>query len=339
MERLPKFEVIGAVPEEEKALVAQGKQEIFEKQGEILPEDVRVRFETAEYKKTPEQITILNFINEETNRLLVEAGVETFDIPINNYHILPLKELDYYFESKSDGSYSDRGKAIGLSSELRSNLLRFTVVAFHEALHMKSRYITEAYIGQDGKVNEHTYRSGVRAMVPYKKDKNGRGATHFSGLDEGIVAWQEKLSFLRLLEIPELAKEKEKYYTEESVANRKKISEDLHIPEDEIFVIEDMAKMKFSGVGYRPQREVLEYVCEEIKNEFGDKYTTKEDVFKEFLKANFDGNLISIARLMKKSFGEDSLRILAMMKNKDRDQDIGNVFEMLKKLRRRVIKV
>jgi hypothetical protein len=338
MERLPKFEVIGAVSDEIKEQVIQKQQEKFEKQQELLYEDIKVEFEAAEAKnpKTPEQIAVLNFINEETNRLLVECGAEPFDIPVGNYHILPPEEMKKFFDTKSSGTYSDMGKAIGLSSELSSSLLCFAVVAFHEALHMKSRHVYEVWIGKDGKTKEKKYRSGVRAESPHKKDIDGKSVTHFSGLDEGIVAWQEKLSFLRLLEIPELAKEKEKYYSEKGEIERRRISKERNIPEDEIFWTENIDELKWSGVGYTAQRRVLEYVCEEIKSEFTDEYSTKEDVFRIFLKANFNANLVPIARLMKKTFGPDGLRILAMIKNSDRGHDTNNVLEMLKKLRQRI---
>lgn len=335
MERLPRFEIIGDVPDYKKEQVAEEKREMFKKQKELLPEEARKKLEAAEYEKTPEQIAILNFINDETNRLLIESGVEPFDIPVDNYYILPPKEFKEFLNTESRGAYSDNGKAIGLSSSLRENLLQFAVVAFHEALHMKARHISEAWINKDGNLRDQIYRSGIKVESSYKKDTEGRVITHFSGIDEAIVAWQEKLSFSKLLEIPELAVEKEKYYSDKGRAERKRISKNKGVPEDEIFWTEETDKLKFFGVGYVAQRRVLEYVCEEIKNEFGSDFSTKEDVFKEFLKVNFNSNLIPIARLMKKTFGPDGLRILAMVKSKDGISDTNNVLEMLKKLRSR----
>jgi hypothetical protein len=338
MENLPKFEIIGAVSEEEKEKARKRKTEVFLKQedSELATEKERREIKQAEYPKTPEQIAILRFINDETNRLMQECGVEPFDIPLKNWHILPEKELKKIFDSRT-GVYVGEASAIGLSSDLRLNLLRFAVVAFHEALHMKSREIWELYKDKDDKVKEQRYRGGVRATSPHTKDKNERPVSHFCGLDEGIVAWQEKLSFPKLLEIPELAEEKKRRESEENIKARQKIAKDKERPEDEIFWIDPMDDKNWSGVGYIPQREVLDYVLNQILEEFGNEYKTKDDLFKIFLKTNFDGNLIPIARLMKQTFGGNGLRVLGMMKTDNDNGGINNVLEMLRKMRRDIL--
>ena len=58
---------------------------------------------------------------------------------------------------------------------------------------------------------------------------------------------------------------------------------------------------------------MLEYVCSEIQKQFPDKYQSIEEVFKEFLKANFTGQLLGIARLVEQTFGEGSFRLLGNM--------------------------
>lgn len=338
MENLPKFEVIGNVPEEEKDKFKNLRKDVFIKQedSEVATEKEKEVIRKAEYDKTPEQVAILEFINNETSRLMRECGVEPFDIPSRNYHILPETVMKKVFSSEI-GAYIDNAMAIGLSSDLRTSLLRFAVVAFHESLHMKSRQIYELYTEKNGKISNQRYRGGVRATSPYAKDNHDRPVTHFSGLDEAIVAWQEKLSFLTLLEAPVLFEEKEKYESERNIKLRQKIAKDRDIPEDEIFWIDDVDEFRWSGVGYRMQRKVLEYVCEEIVKEFNENYSTKEDVFKEFLKANFDGNLIPIARLMKKTFGDNGLRVLGMMKTDNKNGSLNNVLEMLRKMRRDIL--
>jgi hypothetical protein len=334
MEKLPKFEVIGDVPEKEKADYIARKRDIFEKQERILPEDDKLRkeIENAEYTKTPEQIAILNFINEETNRLMKECGVEPFDIPIENYHILPEKELKKFFDAQSSGTYSSRAYAIGLSSDLRSNLLWFATVAFHESLHMKAREVAQLYRGEEGKYKEKRYRAGIKVFSPHQKDINGNSVTHFSGADEGVIAWQEKINFSKLLELPELAEERKEYESEKSEIFRSRISLEKEIPEDEIICV-NQDGTSWQNIGYPEQRKVLEYVCEEISKELKDKYPSKEDVFREFLKATFNGNLIVIARLMKQTFGGKGLRALGMMKT-GKNNIVNNVLEMLRGMRR-----
>lgn len=334
MERLPKFEVIGKVSPMEKEIVVDGQREIFLRQQDMLSPKEKAKFSLAEEKeKTPEQIAVLDFINIETNRLMVEAGVTPFNIPVKNYHIFPPEILKKLFDSEI-GTYLHKGRLIGLSSELQKNLLTFAVVAFHEALHMKSRQIDEAFIDEKGEVQTEPYRGGVKSDSPHIRNKQGKRTSHFSGLDEAIVAWQEKISFPRLLDAPGLEAEKKRYFSEEAQKERQQISEKTKTPEDEIFRIENLEEGKWDGVGYRAQRRVLEYVCLEILAEFADVYQTKEDVFKVFVKATFNGNLIPIARLMKKTFGPHALRLLAMMKSKDNNMDANNLIEALGKMRR-----
>ncbi len=333
MENLPKFEVIGAVSEEKKEEFAIKRRDIFIKQQDLMPEGERKKLEAVEYDKTPEQIAALDFIDQETNRLLQECGVEPIDIPAKNYHILPKEEMDKFFHTSSAGTYEGSKYAIGLSSELRKSLLMFVTVAFHEALHMKARQIWQLYEDREGKLKNKIYRSGMRVFSPRKKNMQGRSVTHFSGLDEAVVAWQEKLSFPRLLNIPELKEEKDKYEQEDSKAKRQKIAEERGIPDDEIFWLDLVDKSIGGGAGYYWQRKVVEYVCEEIVKEFPEEYQNKEEVHREFLKANLNGNLIPIARLMKKTFGDTGLRALGMMKSKDEDGALDNVMEMLRKMR------
>ncbi|MFA6430531.1 MAG: hypothetical protein WC229_01405 [Candidatus Paceibacterota bacterium] len=334
MENLPKFEVIGNVPEEEKDKYRSYKKDIFIKQGEMLPKERAEELNALEQEKTPEEIVILNLINEETSRLMKECGVEPFDIPIQNYHILPPEGLKKFFGTDSDGVY--KNYAVGLSSELRSSLLDFATTAFHESLHMKSRSIWELYEDEKGKIKHNEYRGGVRSFSPNTKDEKGIRVGHFSGLDEAIVSWQEKIFLQKFLSIPELAKEKQVYDSEENKLLRQKIAKKRGLPEDEILGV-DSSSERVLMYGYYGHRRVLEYVCEEISKEFDDKYQSREDVFKDFLRSNFDGNLILIARLMKQTFGDMGLRALSTMRIGYPSGGIENLLEMLRKMRRNVL--
>lgn len=336
MENMPKFEVVGKVTDNDKRKFQDAEKDVFLRQEKSVPEtdEDRLEIEKTEIAKTPEQVAILNFINNETNRLMDECGVEPYDLPINNYHILPKEQMKKYFNVDTSGVYEPKFYAIGLSEELNKSLLKFAIVALHESLHAKSRQIMELFTDNDGVVRAQGYRGGVRAFSPHGKDEEGRPVGHFTGLDEAIIAWQEKLSFSKLLEIPELAKEKEELQTEEAIKLRKNIAKEDDIAEDEVYSID--SEGEYNSTGYRRQRSVLEYVCEEIATEFSDEYPTKEDVFRVFLKAEFDGNLIPIARLMKKTFGEHGFRTLSIMKGEDEAGVTSNVSEMLRKFRREI---
>lgn len=95
----------------------------------------------------------------------------------------------------------------------------------------------------------------------------------------------------------------------ENTAQKEKITE------DDIMLIFNKNKKDFiiAEKSYREQRQTLDYVCSEIQKEFSDQYKSIDDVFKEFLKANFTGQLLTIGRLVEETFGKGSSRILGDM--------------------------
>jgi hypothetical protein len=336
MEKLPNLDVIGNASEEEKWKFVKRRTHIFTNQLEsegLSPEKKR-SVEEANFPKSPEQISILNFINEETNKLMVELGIEPFDVPPENFYILPDTNLKELTDSKT-GAYEDESQAVGLTYHLRSSLFRFAYVSYHEMLHFKARQVSEVYKNEN-KVKNQTYRHGVRAYSTSKKDAEGNWHAHFVGLDEAIVGRQEKLFLSCLLDLPELAEEKVRQNTEEYKLARRKIAEEEKLPEDEINWIDPLDNKKWNGCGYYYLRRVLEYVCEEIAKEFSDMYEDKEAVFREFLKANFNGNLLTIGRLIEKTFGEGSFRDLGDIKTEG-GQTANLILEKLGKMRRKIL--
>lgn len=336
MEKLPNLGVIGNASEEEKEEFVKRRTRIFTNQleSEGLPPEKKRVVEEANFPKSPEQISILNFINEATSRLMVELGVEPFDVPPENFYILPDAELKELTDSKT-GAYEGASQAVGITYHLRSSLFRFAYVSYHEMLHFKARQVSEIYKNGD-KIKDQGFRHGVRAYSTSKKNAEDNRHAHFVALDEAIVGRQEKLFLSHLIDLPELAEEKKRQNTEQYKLSRKEIAEKEKIPEDEIYWIDPLDNKKWNGCGYYYPRRVLEYVCEEIAKEFSDKYEDKEAVFREFLKANFDGNLLAIGRLVEKTFGEGSFRDLGDMKTEG-GQTANLVLEKFGRMRRKIL--
>jgi len=77
-------------------------------------------------------------------------------------------------------------------------------------------------------------------------------------------------------------------------------------------------------------------VCAEIQKEFPEKFKSADDVYKIFLNAHFTGHLVTIGRLVEKTFGEGSFRELGNMGS---DKESGVLcLEFLKKARARQIR-
>jgi len=174
----------------------------------------------------------------------------------------------------------------------------------------------------------------VRALQ--RDGYHGKYHLHFAGLHEGIVSETEKRLLPKLLNRPELTKEREWLMSDEAKEMRKKLVEIKEISEDDIIWVGKKGEDDWEMVTYISQREVLNYMFTEIQKQFPSEYQSVDDVYKIFLNAHFTGQLLPLARLVEKTFGEGSFRLLG---NMDTSKQGGVLhFESLKKARSRQLK-
>jgi hypothetical protein len=216
----------------------------------------------------------------------------------------------------------------------RNKSMEFISSAFHELLHLKGCAVLEVEKeGEDSK--SHFLRFGMSINSSIKKNKDKQDHHHFIGLHEAIVTTQEKKSFHELIKNPIFEEERNIMQSFEFSNAKKDLIEKNKIPEDEIVWIYP-EKKDFSSFGYVAARKTLDYVLEEIQKEFSEKYASKDDVFKEFLKAHLQGGLLTIAHLVEDTFGDGSFRLLGNM-DKDTNSAITHL-ETLKQGRNRFLK-
>lgn len=302
-----------------------------------LPPESRKEFNKYEYPKSEKELGILNYVNRLTSQLMEEAGVRPYEIPAENYHIIP---PEFYKEVHGKGlaaTFLRPHVIIFDAQHVRANPVAFAATAFHETLHLKAHLSLEVQnAGEEtGGTNITTYRRGVCVAATQKHERHGRYHQHLQGLGEAIVAETEKRFLGELLDAPELAQEKARLTSDAGSALKKTLSKKEGAPEDDIIWVSEDGD-NFVCVPYRPQREVLNYVCDEIHKDASEKYKNSSEVFKEFLKAHFTGELLTIARLVEKTFGEGSFRLLGNMG----DEDGSGVLhlEALKKARARLLR-
>jgi hypothetical protein len=337
MEQIPEIRVVGDAPPEKKDTEREKIENALVNHLDSLTPGDKLTAEKFEYPKTEKERAVLDFINRETSRLMEEAGIEPHNIPQENYHILPPELYKEAAKGNSDGIAFEVRKAILLNAKtVRGNMVLFGSTALHEALHLKSHLSIEVTEDKEGKINTTPYRAGVSVKSLQRDGLHGRYHEHFRGLHEGIVAGTEKRLFKKLLDQPELEQEKEWLISPEAFTLRKELAEKKEIPEEDIIWVDKTNKNNWEIINYPRQRAVLEYVCNEIQKQFPDEYPDTESVFKEFLGANFTGHLLTIGRLVEKTFGEGSFRLLG---NMDTDKASGTLhLESLKKARARQIK-
>ncbi len=331
MEQGPEIRIVGGASEEKKEQVKKEVEQALFSHFESLSPQEREQFEKLEYPKSEKELALIQFANEETSRLMQEAGIEPYDVPVENYHIIP---SELYKKAAGDSgnatTFNTKQEIIFDAQEFRDNPVNFGAVALHESLHLKAHFSMEVQ-EKDDKVSKTPYREGVTIRALQSYGHHGKYHQHFVGLHEGIVAETEKRLLGKLLDRPELAKEKEWLASDEAKKIRKKLAEKKEIPEDDIIWVGKKGENDWETVSYLRQRDVLNYVCAEIQKQFPDEYQSADDVYKTFLNAHFTGRLLPLARLVEKTFGEGSFRLLG---NMDTDRQSGVLhLESLKKAR------
>ena len=332
MEKGPEIRIVGRASAEKKEQVRREVERALFSHFESLSPREKEQFKKFEYPKSEKELALINFVNEETSRLMREAGIEPYDIPAENYHIIP-PEL-YKKVAGDDGiaaAFSTRQGIIFDAQYFRDNPVNFGAVALHESLHLKAYFSIEVQ-EESSKVSKASYREGVVIQALQSHRYHGKYHQHFAGLDEAIVAETEKRLLAKLLDHPELATEKEWLMSDKAMEMRRKLAKERKIPEDDIFWVGEEDN-NCKTVPYFQQRNVLNYVCVEIQKQFPNEYQSADDVYKIFLKAHFTGQLLPLGRLVEKTFGEESFRLLG---NMDTNSKSGVLhLESLKKARAR----
>lgn len=333
MEKGPEIRIVGGASAEKKEQAKKEVERALFSHFESLSPQEREQFEKFEYPKSETELALISFANEETSRLMQEAGIEPYDVPIDNFHIVP---PELYKKATGGGgtatTFNAKQGIIFDAQHFRDNPVNFGAVALHESLHLKAHFSVEVQ-EEGGKTEKTNYREGVTIRALQSYGLHGKYHHHFEGLHEGIVAETEKRLLGKLLDRPELAKEKEWLTSDEAKEMRKKLAVEKEIPEDDIIWIGKKGKDDWETVSYLRQRDVLNYVCAEIQKQFPDEYQSADDVYKTFLNAHFTGRLLPLARIVEKTFGEGSFRLLG---NMDTDRQSGVLhLESLKKARMR----
>ncbi len=333
MEKGPEIRIVGRASAEKKKQVKKEIEQALFSHFESLSQREREQFEKLEYPKSEKELALIQFANEETSRLMQEAGIEPYDVPVDNFHIIP---PELFKKAASDdvtaAVFNTKQGIIFDAQHFRDNPVNFGAVALHELLHLKAHFSMEVQ-EEDDKVSKTPYREGVAIRALQRYRYHGKDHQHFAGLGEAIVAETEKRFLAKLLDHPELATEKKWLMSDEAKEMKRKLVEERGIPEDDIIWVGKKSNDDWEAVSYPRQRDVLSYVCAEIQKQFPNEYQDADDVYKIFLKAHFTGQLLLLGRLVEKTFGGGSFRLLG---NMDTDSKSGVLhLESLKKARAR----
>lgn len=332
MEKGPKLKIVGKASSDKKELVRQKIEGLLVSHFDNLPLDTQERLRKLEYPKSEKESTIIEYVNKETNKLMQECGMEPYNIPIENYHIVPSELYKSQFTRTGTAATFHKKQAMVFDAETHhNNPVSFGLASIHETLHLKAYTVFE--LGEKEESDESLYRTGVSS---YATIKDGTDHVHLDGLHEAIVATQEKKMFAGLMQIQGMKEEREWLTTNEARELKKKIAENDGLPENEILWVYRGDEKNWEGAYYYRQRLVLDYICHEIQNQFPERFKNTNEVFKEFLKAHFTGHLLTIANLIDGTFGKGSFRLLGNM-GTDRNSGIVHL-ESFKRIRDKFLK-
>ncbi|MBI3458870.1 hypothetical protein HY061_01240 [Candidatus Azambacteria bacterium] len=171
MEKGPEIRIVGGASNEKKEQVKEEIRQAFFNHFESLSPLEQEQLKKFEYPKSEQEITLINFANEETSRLMQEAGIEPYNVPIENYHIIP---SELYKKVAGDNgtaaTFITKQGIIFDAQHFRDNLVNFGAAVFHESLHLKAYFSLEVQ-ERDGQVNKTLLNFLI--VQNWRKKKNG----------------------------------------------------------------------------------------------------------------------------------------------------------------------
>lgn len=276
---------------------------------EQLPEETRQILESLEYEKKPYEKLAIKQINDVTNSLIEEFGLTPFNVPERNIHIIPeklYKQIEKNNETTAT-TFQDK-QAIILNAEKLVHPFDRVSSIFHEIIHLKNFLAIE--------VHEDLYKpyqSGLKVSASQKKAERIGFFTVFSGLNEAVVSEIQKRYFWQIIKKNQfLTKEYNWQISNQAQEFKEKIAKEKSITPDEIIWVSKDGKY-YNQFPYYEQRKVLNYIVKSIYEDNREKFKSIDEVMKLFFQSYFDGKLLRIAKLIEKSFGRGSFRMIGTM--------------------------
>lgn len=319
----PEIKVVGGSEGEKEKFKQRAQNEFGEGHQKMKNKELEKELQENEIEKSDVEQEIIAVANELTNEVLKRFGCQPFDIPEKNIHIYPEK----FYKEKiagdgAPGRFSFYRQAILLSEEgISKNPYYLAIIILHEMIHAKNfSSLTNT------KDDIFLRREGFKM---HRKDRDADTLyTVFHGMNEAITEKIAKELFPDLLNSVSFFKHANENETDEFSLKLKDGIKDFT---DEVYLFDKTTK-KIDRFAYHEQRRVLDYVIQSLSEDNEDKFETKQNVLDLFYKAYFSGEVLEIARLIKKSFGEDAFRILGNISKEP--QSAVEVLDYLEKKRR-----
>lgn len=279
---------VGFTSEEEKNF-SEHFRKLFEDQ-----KDPEITFKKYEREKTEEEKLMFAAILEKLPEFIKKYGGNPLSITLDHVHILDIEKMDDKYKEKVKG----KGACYLARQELMyvidyRNDLENAHNLVHELIHFNSFQSIEGKNIGDKKV----YNSRRVGLEVFNKVKD---VTFFSDMNEAITE--------------ELHKRFDREYFESTHGISDEVRERNSIKKYAGEKGEDISMVSLSDGGsgettfrvkyydYQKERERWNALIDNLFDENKDQFSSREEVFEVFARAAMSGNLLPLARLLKKTY-------------------------------------
>lgn len=309
MRKSSSFErVVGSISEE-------AREQILQEKGERFDDQIFEELKGKERKKTPEELQIISLVNQATNRLRAHYGLDNFDIPEKNIHIIKEEE---WLKERVSAFFAATKQIVAMREPIAK--IAFLHKVFHEMVHFKAYDALQVVTGEeDSELKE--YRLGLTVFT-----RNGK-AVFFRNLNEAVTEELTNKWTRELLHDPLFAQEikqtteiiskyshvitpdgnplfdADTFYAE--VENKKTWRKAI----GRMFGLQEKSKRIIAESStYTRERKIVNTLIDKIFEKTSRQFGDKEEIFELFAKGMMTGNLLPIGRLVDGTFGKGTLR-------------------------------
>lgn len=315
--------VVGLKTLSKKEKILKAQKEEFKSQRSFKKMNRERWLSNKEREKTPEELEIISIVNEATNEILQKYGVDPFNIPPGNVHVMKKNVVLKLFDrlspintrpmvERGDGISYHNMEAIEIIDPISKIQLAHTV--FHEMIHSKSYNAVQVTSGENRKLVN--YRFGLEVVT---RDGENR---YFKNLNEAVIEELTKRFTLELFDNPIFAEETKqtdnlknnlffrllslKAFSSKSRGNE----ETYYARADKKSVISNLLSNSplTKGFTYPRERGILNTLIDKIYKKNIEEFKDKEEVFDIFSRGMITGNILPIGGLIERTFGKGTFR-------------------------------
>jgi hypothetical protein len=280
-------------------------------ESEKIMERMRIRFEDtyfpefsqSEKEKTQKDLAVIEDTNKATNILRIKSGLEPFDIPPDNIHIIlnkdrTLSNLAGGFTNPIQGSILIQG--VDTALQLGKHL-------FHEMEHAKAYNIVQV-LPESGEI--YPFMQGFEVYPRNQMDRilfPKPEKCYFRELNESVVEEYARRYVMSQMDNPLYADD----FAQTKLLREEAMKRGWYklLLNSEIFQFyllgNEIVCEEFS---YKRERESLFRIRAALSQKYPEKFANSEDALDLFGDAMFTGKMLALSRIMDETFGKDTMK-------------------------------